>query len=218
MCGTPGAVPWRMWRGRRSLNAPWGLAWAPEGFSRFSGDLLHRRFEQRAGPRLSSRRSPGGFLHRGVEYTARRATSSRSNRLWAITFGDDGAPGPGASLYFTPSAGRRGHGLFGRIDALDDSMGGLSRRPDRDPAASSLSYRRLPAGSNVDHSRCRGICTASNPVVPCRRLQMCPPAGCRACHALDGIGPLRGGGLTAVGEEGRGPGLYQGGAGRLHCS
>ena len=39
--------------------------------------------------------------------------------LWAIAFGNDAAAGPGTSLFFTAGPDDEGHGLFGRIEALD---------------------------------------------------------------------------------------------------
>jgi uncharacterized protein (TIGR03118 family) len=100
---------------RHALNAPWGLAWAPSDFGRFSGDLLVGNFgdgriiayEPQAG---------GGFEKVGV---LRRANGSviRIDGLWALEFGNGAAAGPTNSLFFTAGPDDEAHGLFGMIEA-----------------------------------------------------------------------------------------------------
>jgi uncharacterized protein (TIGR03118 family) len=100
---------------RHALNAPWGLAWAPSDFGRFSGDLLVGNFgdgriiayESQAG---------GGFEKVGVLRRA-NGTVIRIDGLWALEFGNGAAAGPTNSLFFTAGPDDEAHGLFGVIDA-----------------------------------------------------------------------------------------------------
>src|SRR5207237_7109553 len=67
------------------LNAPWGLAWAPANFGRFSGDLLVGNFgdgQINAYHELSS----GQFVHRGELRTSGGKFRS-IDRLVALAFG-----------------------------------------------------------------------------------------------------------------------------------
>jgi uncharacterized protein (TIGR03118 family) len=115
MYSTQGALLGRV-ASRHSLNAPWGLAWAPDEFGRFSGDLLVGNFgdgrihayEPQAG---------GGFLHRGV-LRGKNDNIIAIDGLWAIAFGNDAAAGSSTSLYFTAGPDDEEHGLFGRIDRI----------------------------------------------------------------------------------------------------
>jgi uncharacterized protein (TIGR03118 family) len=99
-----------------SLNAPWGIAWAPKGFGRFSGDLLvgnfgdgrinayHEVFHRFFVPAGQLRSSAGGPL--------------TIDGLWALEFGQ-GAPnnGPTDTLFFTAGPNDEQNGLFGSIRA-----------------------------------------------------------------------------------------------------
>ena len=98
------------------LDAPWGLAWAPSGFGRFSGDLLVGNFGD---GRINAYRElfhrffvPAGQL--------RAATGGRLaiDGLWALEFGQ-GAPnnGPADTLFFTAGPDDEQNGLFGSINA-----------------------------------------------------------------------------------------------------
>ena len=116
MYSTQGAFLGRV-ASRHSLNAPWGLAWAPEGFGKFSGDLLIGNFGD-GRIHAYEPQSGGGFLHRGV-VRGKNSNIIQIDGLWAIAFGNDGAAGPSTSLYFTAGPDDEEHGLFGRIDALD---------------------------------------------------------------------------------------------------
>ena len=116
MYSTQGAFLGRV-ASRHSLNAPWGLAWAPEGFGKFSGDLLIGNFGD-GRIHAYEPQSGGGFLHRGV-VRGKNSNIIEIDGLWAIAFGNDGAAGPSTSLYFTAGPDDEEHGLFGRIDALD---------------------------------------------------------------------------------------------------
>jgi uncharacterized protein (TIGR03118 family) len=98
------------------LNAPWGLAWAPEkGFGAFGGDLLVGNFGDGRihayAPTASGSFEPAGAL---------RTSSGRIiviDGLWALQFGNGDAAGPANSLFFTAGPDDETHGLFGRIEA-----------------------------------------------------------------------------------------------------
>jgi uncharacterized protein (TIGR03118 family) len=99
---------------RGALNAPWGLAWAPDDFGRFSGDLLVGNFGD---GRINAYAWDGSaFSHDGV---LRRPGGDPVwiDGLWAIAFGNGGPAGATNSLFFTAGPQDESHGLFGRIDA-----------------------------------------------------------------------------------------------------
>jgi uncharacterized protein (TIGR03118 family) len=100
---------------RHALDAPWGLAWAPSDFGRFSEDLLVGNFGD--GRIIAYEpESDGHFAKVGV---LRRAdgTAIRIDGLWALRFGNGAAAGPTNSLFFTAGPDDESHGLFGMIDA-----------------------------------------------------------------------------------------------------
>jgi uncharacterized protein (TIGR03118 family) len=97
------------------LNAPWGLALAPEGFGRFGGDLLVGNFgdgQINAYEELDN----GHFEHRG---TLRDTSGGKLtiDGLWALEFGNAGANGTPDQLFFTAGPEDESHGLFGMITA-----------------------------------------------------------------------------------------------------
>lgn len=95
-----------------ALNAPWGLAWAPRNFGRFSGDLLVGNFGD--GRIHAYKQTATGWVHDGVLRNHHHQTIVIPG-LWAIAFGNGAAAGPTNSLYF--AAGPKGEtaGLFGSI-------------------------------------------------------------------------------------------------------
>lgn len=101
---------------RGMLNAPWGLAMAPESFGVFGGDLLVGNFGD--GHILAYRElSNGRFAYMG----ALQAADGRFieiDGLWALQFGH-GAPnnGPVDTLFFTAGPNDEADGLFGSITA-----------------------------------------------------------------------------------------------------
>jgi uncharacterized protein (TIGR03118 family) len=105
---------------RGALNAPWGLAMAPDGFGRFGGDLLVgnfgdgsiHAFVQTAGGSWM----PDGVLRLRPRHHHHRVL--RIDGLWGIAFGNDDAAGPSTTLYFAAGPADETHGLFGSITAV----------------------------------------------------------------------------------------------------
>ena len=100
-----------------ALNAPWGLAWAPANFGRFSGDLLVGNFGD---GRVTAYRE---ILHRFFVPAGQLRDASgarvRIDGLWALEFGMGAANnGPTDSLFFTAGPNDENDGLFGTIRAV----------------------------------------------------------------------------------------------------
>ena len=100
------------------LNAPWGLAWAPDDFGRFSGDLIVGNFGD-------------GKLHayRPAVATAGTRTACceapttgpiKVDGLWGIAFGGGTVNnGPTNTLFFAAGPNDEEGGAFGTIDAAN---------------------------------------------------------------------------------------------------
>ncbi len=113
--GTDGRFQGRV-ASRGDLNAPWGLAWAPAGFGRFSGDLLVGNFGD---GRIHAYRWDARE-HEWDEAGTLRGTNHRPisiDGLWGIGFGNGSASGPTTTLYFAAGPDDEAHGLFGSITA-----------------------------------------------------------------------------------------------------
>jgi len=95
------------------LNAPWGIAQAPDGFGRFSGDLLVGNFGD-GQINAYEERSNGNFTHRG-ELRGADGKRVEIDGLWALEFGNGAAAGPKTTLFFTAGPEDETHGLFGSI-------------------------------------------------------------------------------------------------------
>jgi uncharacterized protein (TIGR03118 family) len=96
------------------LNAPWGLAVAPDSFGPFAGDLLVGNFgdgEINAYAELGN----GHFEHRG-ELRDPSGKSLSIDGLWALEVGQGGNNGPAGTLFFTAGPDDESHGLFGQIN------------------------------------------------------------------------------------------------------
>ena len=96
------------------LNAPWGIAWAPDNFGQFSGDLLIGNF---GSGRIDAYRLTGsGWMFDGTVKNA-QGRAITIDGLWGLAFGNGGAAGPTNSLYFTAGPDGENHGLFGSVTA-----------------------------------------------------------------------------------------------------
>jgi uncharacterized protein (TIGR03118 family) len=105
--------------GSSELNEPWGIAQAPEGFGRFSGDLLVANFG--SGRIDAFRRSGKGWKLHG-QLPGRNGKPLVIQGMWGIAFGRGGMSGSRQTLFF--AAGPHGwhgetesavHGLFGSV-------------------------------------------------------------------------------------------------------
>ena len=97
------------------LNAPWGLAIAPDSFGRFAGDLLVGNFgdgQINAYEELGN----GHFEHRG-ELRDSSGKSLTIDGLWALEVSQGGNNGTAGQLFFTAGPDDESHGLFGKIAA-----------------------------------------------------------------------------------------------------
>lgn len=96
------------------LNAPWGVAWAPDDFGQFSGDLLIGNLGN--GHINAYRLTSGGWVLDGtLRHASGRAVAIPG--LWGIGFGNGAGAGPTNSLYFAAGPAEETHGLFGSITA-----------------------------------------------------------------------------------------------------
>ena len=94
-----------------TLNSPWGLALAPNGFGVFSRDVLVGNFGD--GRINAFDRSSGSFAGQ-LEDT--RENPITINGLWGLSFGNGTkVGGPRNTLFFTAGIADETHGLFGSI-------------------------------------------------------------------------------------------------------
>jgi uncharacterized protein (TIGR03118 family) len=94
-----------------TLNAPWGMALAPNDFGAFSGALLVGNFGD--GHISAFDRRTGAFM--GLLHKS-NGHALRIDGLWALKFGN-GVIGTKHSLMFTAGPDDESHGLFGMITA-----------------------------------------------------------------------------------------------------
>jgi uncharacterized protein (TIGR03118 family) len=93
------------------LNAPWGLALAPDNFGTLSGKLLVGNF----GDGVINGFDPttGAFVD-SIKNSAGQPIANAG--LWAIAFGNGARNQPATTLYFTAGIANEAAGLYGRID------------------------------------------------------------------------------------------------------
>jgi uncharacterized protein (TIGR03118 family) len=131
-CGGCGYVAVFNWRGlhvrtlegRERLNAPWGLAIAPENFGRFSNALLVGNFgdgtivgfDPTTGQQIDYLRDPQGKI-------------IAIDGLWAIFFGNGASLGRADFLYWTAGFNEETDGGFGSLNYIGT--------PDPDPSAAA---------------------------------------------------------------------------------
>ena len=99
---------------RGPLNAPWGIAWAPDSFGHFGGDLLVGNFGN--GRIHAYRLTSAGWILDGT-LTNASGRSIKIDGLWGIAFGNGSAAGPTNTLYFAAGPNHEAHGLFGSVTA-----------------------------------------------------------------------------------------------------
>jgi uncharacterized protein (TIGR03118 family) len=94
----------------QQLNAPWGMALAPQGFGKFGGRLLIGNFGD---GRVDAFDAANGEFKGVLRRLDGRAL--RVDGLWGLSFGN-GLKGQSAdALFFTAGPGGEAHGLYGRI-------------------------------------------------------------------------------------------------------
>ena len=97
------------------LNAPWGLAWAPADFGRFSGDLIVGNFGDGA---LHAYAWNGHRWHLAGALRGEDHRPVRVDGLWGIGFGGGTANnGPTNTLFFAAGPNDEEGGAFGTITA-----------------------------------------------------------------------------------------------------
>ena len=102
------------------LNAPWGLALAPAGFGRFSGDLLVGNFGDGRIHAFdpATLTADGEFEAVGLLHSA-AGRPVQIDGLWALQFGHgtsaSSANGLTTTLFFTAGPSDEDHGLFGSL-------------------------------------------------------------------------------------------------------
>ncbi len=95
------------------LNAPWGLAWAPADFGRFSGDLIVGNFGD---GRLQAYRWDGHHWHLDGELKGTNHQPIVVDGLWGIAFGGNTVNnGPANTLFFAAGPNDEDGGAFGTI-------------------------------------------------------------------------------------------------------
>lgn len=93
-----------------TLNSPWGLESAPEGFGKFSGTLLVGNF--------GNGHINAFDIHNGAERGHMLRPNGRIleiQGLWGLAFGNGGPSGPTNTLLFTAGPEHESHGLFGTL-------------------------------------------------------------------------------------------------------
>jgi uncharacterized protein (TIGR03118 family) len=99
---------------RGALDAPWGVAWAPAGFGRFSGDLLVGNFGD---GRINAYRLIHGHWQFGGTVRSADHKAIEVDGLWGIGFGNDVGAGPSTTLFFAAGPNDEEGGSFGTITA-----------------------------------------------------------------------------------------------------
>ena len=91
------------------LNAPWGMALAPDGFGKFSNHLLVGNF----GDGTINAYNVKGFTFAGQLRANNKVLTI--DGLWGIAFGNGFQQQPTDTLFFAAGPGDEGHGLYGAI-------------------------------------------------------------------------------------------------------
>jgi uncharacterized protein (TIGR03118 family) len=100
---------------RGELNAPWGMALAPEGFGRFGSRLLVGNFGDGAINAFDI--ATGKFVG---ELRGAHHRPIRIEGLWGIAFGNGLQNQPVDTLFFASGPDDEAHGLYGRLDPAND--------------------------------------------------------------------------------------------------
>ena len=107
------------------LNAPWGIAWAPDDFGKFAGHLLIGNFGDGRILAFNPDKTlgNGSFQYKGFLHSTSGAPLSIEG-LWALQFGHGNAnSGDTDQLFFTAGPDDEEGGLFGFLEAADHPGG-----------------------------------------------------------------------------------------------
>jgi uncharacterized protein (TIGR03118 family) len=95
-----------------NLQSPWGVAVAPTGFGKFSGDLIVGNF---ANGRIGAYSTKGKFLGQ-LAGTNKKPISIPG--LWSLVPGNGAKAGPTSDLLFTAGIDGETHGLMGTLESV----------------------------------------------------------------------------------------------------
>ena len=97
----------------KEINSPWGVALAPNGFGKHSGELLVGNFGSGTIMTFDADGKFHGLLkgHRGGPVVI--------DKLWALTFGNGTKAGAADTLFFTAGPDDESHGLFGALEPFE---------------------------------------------------------------------------------------------------
>lgn len=98
-----------------SLNAPWGLAIAPNSFGSFAGDLLVGNFGD--GTISAFNLANNSFVG---QLNGLDGNPLTIDGLWGLTPGNGGAGGSADKIYFTAGPDDESHGLLGALNAVPE--------------------------------------------------------------------------------------------------
>jgi uncharacterized protein (TIGR03118 family) len=103
---------------RGQLNAPWGLAMAPDDFGTYSGDLLVGNFGD--GNINAFTQNANGTWRPAGQLRGADQKPIKIDGLWALQFGHGALAnnGPRNTLFFTAGPNDENDGLFGSITAV----------------------------------------------------------------------------------------------------
>ena len=105
----------RRFAARGALNAPWGVAPAPQGFGGRERRAADRQLRRRAHQRLR----PGRAAASSARCAASHGRPIAIDGLWALEFGN-GVIGTPQTLLFTAGPAEEAHGLFGELTAASE--------------------------------------------------------------------------------------------------
>ncbi|MBV8127632.1 MAG: TIGR03118 family protein [Planctomycetaceae bacterium] len=102
------------------LNAPWGLAIAPQGWGQFGGDLLvgNNNANSAGLTEINAYNlTTGDFVGTLMLNTGQPFSETE---LWALSFGNGGSAGSTDTLFFTAGLDNNTNGLFGAISSVPE--------------------------------------------------------------------------------------------------
>jgi uncharacterized protein (TIGR03118 family) len=98
-----------------ALNAPWGMAIAPQSFGSFAGDLLVGNFGD--GTINAFDLATNSFVG---QLTGPDGKPLKIDGLWGLTVGNGTSAGSTDRIYFSAGPGDESHGLFGELRAVPE--------------------------------------------------------------------------------------------------